>query len=197
MPENVMGTRVGAFAILLSGDGESIYFFERGSKYAGTEKEGFGFFGGHNEVQDKEAAIEGLDRELREELLFGTGSPILSHPIQESRLTIVNWGIDYGTWGKKGEWQAGTCWHGHTYRLLPGEESWLVRHLKEMGKNAEYAEQVRAASNQEMGRIVCVSLLDLCVLARNDERNEIGSYRFAYPHEYATLLKLLRSRGLI
>ena len=181
MSTEILGARSGSFvaAVGLVRGQLCVLNIERGPKYTGTSKEGRGLPGGHMKIEEgKEQPKEGAARELGEEILKPNGEPVITG-INPQEFKIVDTGVDYTTKGKKGLWQAGTVWHGHTVRLTATQTAQVLAHIKAMEEDAAYAEAVRAASEQE------VWLVHMTPLREMVDGIDSGAVKFAYPHEAA------------
>lgn len=189
----VQGARVGGFSVFTGVNpytGEDfILLIKRGGKYEGTGRDRLGVLGGHLDIEIGEQPIEGLLREIREELLDADGIPVLTGLVREE-FRLVATGMDYTTRAKHGEWQAGNHWSGWTYRLSGAQVQQLIRHVRRLGDGTDYRQRVGARSNFEIEDVI----LEPVATLRGTDLKALAQ-DFAYDHEAQVVLEVANRIG--
>ena len=173
----------GAFCILYGQENGQTYMLvsERGLHFKG-KSEGFGTTGGYVDIKDREQPDEGVCREIREELINGDKTPVLT-TVTPDRVQIVATGIDYSV-GVPGTRYVGNHWDGFKCELNEAEMKILRGYVDRMANDPDFAAAVREASNQEVANVY---LLTPQQFQDKILRNEI---KFAYAHEQNVALKV-------
>ncbi len=167
----------------------SVLVLQRGTKYRGINgKEGAGNPGGHvNLASGSEQPDEAAVRELKEEVVFPNGSPVLP-AVTKERLEILATGIDYsGNLNRPASPAEATMWVAYACQLNTPEMQALRLHVQRFSTDLFYARKVGAVSKNEVGMVF--------LLAADRLLKEIRTERIVYAnaHGQDILLKLLDS----
>ncbi len=189
MPFSQPVIRLASFCLYYGFDSQretpSVLVLQRGEKYKSVkEKTGAGNPGGHIDLtswneQPDEAAV----RELREEVVFPNGKPVLPDVTKE-RLNVFASGIDYAQDSSRRASKNLTMWTAYTCQLTSQEMRLLRQHEMRLATNTFYANTVRQACGQEVHTIFLLAADQLL------KEIELGKIVYAHPQGQDMLLKL-------
>jgi hypothetical protein len=168
----------GAFCVYYGRDdetGETLMLITKRGKHFTGSSEGHGTAGGFLEVKNREQPAIAAVRELEEEIPMPDKSPALSG-ISPDRLVLIGSGVDYD-YKSNEPGLIGVVWHAHACELTAAEVKTLKNYVTKFHSDADFADAVRTASNQELGDIF---LLPPVEVAHNIQS---GVMKFAYAHE--------------
>jgi 8-oxo-dGTP pyrophosphatase MutT (NUDIX family) len=188
-PQEMLATSFGSHTVCYGNDrGKNVVLvIERGEKYKGTFKEGYGLPSGHLKIGSE---IEQLNdcayRELCEEIKIPSGAPAFAP--DKDRLTIKNITLlsreaqAQGNFGDiAGKIGASTTYY---YELNKQEISLLNKHINAIQSDPEYKTAVKSITNNEVTSIQFFEAKELKSLIEKEK------IKFAYPSEKKACLDL-------
>lgn len=179
----------GAFGIYYGVDKEMnetvILTLKRGRYFKDEGKDGQGVPGGYANLADHEQPRAASLREFAEEISDHEGKPVVPG-IQESRLVLLDTGIDYKN-GRPGTLYAGCAWTAYSCELNTDEIAKLKIFQARMDEDENYRRAVQQHSNEELDYI------DLSTPEILIHKINSGEFQFTYDHEKDMVLKVAES----